>query len=162
MVYGEMNQLRRYHHRPDTFLSTTQHFHDDPSLKEAPNGHAHKQSTHAKLYNGSLYFSSSSIQSKPRSWKDGELRSTSDLDRAPPPRQHLTSKSTASGTYRGNGTFTVELPHSTITYKNPSMVPYTQLTWQSEYSDKYIKKKPYSGYSVLSSRWTARPSTTQW
>ena len=154
-----MNQLKRYHVRPDPFLSTSQHFYDGPNTLEPK-----KASTMGMMYTGSLYMAKNAQKTTQRSWRDGNLHSTADLDSAPPPRQQLSPSTTGTRTstsYRGNGTFTVELPHTTIHYRNPGMVPYSQLTWKSEYSDKYVPKKPQPGYSTLSSRWD-RPHTTRW
>jgi hypothetical protein len=61
MVYQEANQLKRYHKRPEQFLSTYAHFLDGPGRQEAPAPEfrhtAHKQSTFANLYQGSAYVS---------------------------------------------------------------------------------------------------------
>eukprot|EP00195_Chlamydomonas_chlamydogama_P007228 CAMPEP_0202900660 /NCGR_PEP_ID=MMETSP1392-20130828/11967_1 /ASSEMBLY_ACC=CAM_ASM_000868 /TAXON_ID=225041 /ORGANISM="Chlamydomonas chlamydogama, Strain SAG 11-48b" /LENGTH=143 /DNA_ID=CAMNT_0049587097 /DNA_START=123 /DNA_END=554 /DNA_ORIENTATION=- len=142
-----MNQLRRYHFLPDPFLTTKGHFHDSPGVIESPDNELrgtapHKRSTHAKLYSGSWFQMSKRLEPKSRSATDSTVNLGTGFG----------SQSTASQTYRGNGDFIVELPHSTITYRNLKMVPYNKLTWKSEYTDKYQKKQPYKGYSILSSR----------
>lgn len=158
MVYQAGNQLVRYHDAPQNFLTTSQHFHDHPGLMEVPNGGPHKTSTHALLYAGAPHVKTNAVVPKKRA---GQLGTTGDLDRAPPPRQDTLTRTAPSGTYRGQGTFVVELPHSTITYPNPKMVPYKDLAWRTEYKEKFMNKKPYEGYHTLTSRWTRPPTETR-
>ncbi len=48
----------------------------------------------------------------------------------------------------------VELPHSTLTYRSLKLVPYSQLSWKSEYGAQFTQKRAFGGYSILSKRRT--------
>ncbi|GAX76682.1 hypothetical protein CEUSTIGMA_g4128.t1 [Chlamydomonas eustigma] len=141
MVYQEMNQLKRYHYLPDSFLTTKEHFHDDPVKREIPNGGPHKRSTHGKLYNGSSFYTSKSLRPTIRSASASTVHLSNDFS----------TKTLPSSTYSGNGNFVVELPHSTISYKRTWSTQNNSFV--SEYGDKYLgQKSVLGGYSVLSTR----------
>lgn len=157
----EANQTARYPH-VNAWTTTAQHFHDVPTNKEPA-----KRSTHGKLYQGSPFFTSTALQTKSAETQRhaSTLKSTSDLDPRPAMRQTITNRTTPSSAYSGNGAFVVELPHSTITYPKQRMVGYDKIGWRTEYSEKFKERKPYSGYHVLTSRWTRPLGTTsnsQW
>ncbi|KAG1660043.1 hypothetical protein FOA52_010028 [Chlamydomonas sp. UWO 241] len=165
MVYKEANQTAKYHGAPlaSGWTTTNQHFHDAPNVKERPNGGPHKSSTHGKLFQGSPFFSSTALSSKSATCnRAGTIKSTADLDRAPAPRQQVSARTTPSVAYHGNGTFVVELPHSTITYPKLRTVGYDQMVWRTEYGAQFKPKMANGGYHVLS-RGTTAPSyrTTQ-
>ncbi|KAJ9519713.1 hypothetical protein QJQ45_013339 [Haematococcus lacustris] len=157
MVYSEHGQTKRYFVRPEPFLSTSAHFHDATSSTESPapefrvSGTPHKRSTAGKLHTGShhtydkLMADSTAIKTAVKAKKDK-------LELFPAPLMH--TRSLPHSTYRGNGSFTVELPHTSLTYRSLKLVPFAQLSWKSEYSDHYVKKEPspHRGYSVLSQR----------
>lgn len=155
MVCTAINQLGTYHADSSTFMTTNQHFHDNPNLKEGGGRH----STRGLLYGGSLFFTSQAagLSTKRGSRTDGSIKSMADLDKAPPPRQATLTRTQPAHAYRGTGAFVVELPHSTITYKSLNMVPASQMTaWRSEYGAQYKKKSPYTGgYSTLKGSSTA-------
>lgn len=150
MVYLQQNQLKRYHVVPDQYLTTHAHFYDGVNSVEAPNPDkretTHKKSTFATLYQGSR------TQRSIATTMSTQLATTNTLKLFPEPSHH--TRTVPTSTYRGNGDFTVQYPHSNLTYKGLKLVPYGQLSWKSEYGDKYVEKtsKAYKGYSILATR----------
>ncbi len=105
MVYQENNQTRRYHKRPEPFLTTHDHFYDGPQKMEAPNPDTrvvpHKTSTFAILHQGSSFH----LQQRLSHTSKPPLGKTQTVELFPEPLSH--TRTIPSGTYRGNGTFTV-------------------------------------------------------
>lgn len=104
VTVASQNQLRRYHKREESFLTTHGHFYDGPSQREAPapefSTMPHKKSTHAKLYSGSPFYQKFLMDST-----KGPTASRNTLVLFPEPPPH--TRTIPSATYRGNGTFTV-------------------------------------------------------
>uniref|UniRef100_A0A7S0RM46 Uncharacterized protein n=1 Tax=Chlamydomonas leiostraca TaxID=1034604 RepID=A0A7S0RM46_9CHLO len=150
MVYMQQNQLRRYHNLPDHYLTTHSHFYDGVSSVEAPDPDRretlHKKSTFATLFKGSP------TQRSLATPNSTQKATNNTLKLFPEPSHH--TRTVPTSTYRGNGTFTVEFPHSNLTYKGLRLVPYGQLSWKSEYGGNFTNKTThaYKGYSILSKR----------
>jgi len=132
MVYQPGSQLKQYHKKPDAFLTTNAHFFDGSASIESPNPERryspHKSSTFAMCYAGSplnhqLY---STDKHESAAKKDTLSRGPGKL--FPDPLARTSPSPTM--THRGNGTFTVEYPHGSLTYKSLKMVPIAKLGWK--------------------------------
>ncbi|KAF5826188.1 hypothetical protein DUNSADRAFT_4269 [Dunaliella salina] len=156
MVYQASSQLNQYHKKPDTYLTTSAHFFDGTASIESPNPERrfgpHKRSTFATCYQGSPQNRHKYSSDKQESSAKKETLSRGPGKLFPDPMTHGRTSPSPTMTHRGNGTFTVEYPHSSLTYRSLKMIPIAKLGWKSEYNDKFCSKKPYPGYSVLSSR----------
>ncbi len=148
MVYQEYNQLRRYHVRPEPYLSTSSHFYDGPRDMEAPLPETrvthHKSSTFAKLYNGSGFFA----RERAGSTAKALTATRTNLQLFPEPF-HKT-RTAPSSTYRGNGAFTVRGQHI-------QMSPYTA---RKGLSGAFFctTASTMTLYGMLSFRWQAQGS----
>lgn len=107
MVYIPGNQLNRYHQRPESHLTTHDHFYDGNNV-EAPapefRNSPHKKSTYGKLYNGSTFHGA---EKQGQTIREPKAKATT-LKLFPTAFQN-TTQSVASSTfkYQGNGSFTV-------------------------------------------------------
>lgn len=106
---------------------------------QVPNGGPHKKSTFGKLFAGSHFFTSKYIEPKGRS----ATVSTVQLS------QNTGKTTLPSSTYRGNGNFTLELPHTSVTYRRTWSTKNTAM--QSEYSSKFLGQRSVRGASTTPS-----------
>ena len=139
-----LNHPQTSKHNPHTFphLPT-------PYPVQIPDGGPHKRSTHGKLFQGSPFFTQQLMTPKSRS----STVSSVQLGTNTQSQSFGTAHSKPTSTYHGNGSFVVELPHTTITYRRTWSTKNTAM--QSEYGAKYQGARTGvrgSGYSVLSRR----------